>query len=346
MKSSIIYLSFILNIGLAVGLIYSIYRRAWPVVIGAEPKASKTVTYGQKIAIFEPVAHPAIEDIERGFRDTLSKSMGGEYTFKVYNAQGNKTLMRAQAEEILQGSYDLIFSIGAAPTQLIAELRTKKNIAIPIIFAAVDDPVGIGIANSLELPGKNITGVREEKNFEEQLSFLLMLKPSVKRMLLVYDPTQGTGLEKYKKQLQDLIAQKGISFQAIEIYQAHEIQQKVTGFLEGTDVVLVLKDNTVVSGIDSLINLCNRFNVTLYASDLNSGDKGAVLAYGIREYDTGVEGAEKARLVLEEYKAAGDIPITPVKQYKLQINSRTLKMQGLGSLSQSLLRLIQIGTVI
>src|SRR6202030_4169062 len=123
------------------------------------------------------------------------------------------------------------------------------------------------------------------------LNLLIALKPSIKQLLLVYDPSQGSGLEKDKYEIADIVKKKNIALHAIEIQNVSEIQQKVTGFMTNADTIMILKDHTAVSGIDSLIILCQRYHIPLLASDLNSGIKGAVLAYGIREFDSGVAGA-------------------------------------------------------
>ncbi len=46
-----------------------------------------------------------------------------------------------------------------------------------------------------------------------------------------------------------------------------------------TDLVLILKDNTVVSALDALTHLCERYKKPLFASDLNSTEKGAAVAF-------------------------------------------------------------------
>ena len=54
------------------------------------------------IAILTPITHPSLEQIEMGFKQTIEAKAPGKYRFVTYNAQGNKTLMRSEIEEILQ----------------------------------------------------------------------------------------------------------------------------------------------------------------------------------------------------------------------------------------------------
>src|SRR5438445_9219442 len=75
-----------------------------------------------RIAIFEPACHPAMDEIAQGFTDTITKNSSADYTFKRYNANGNQTLLRALAEEIVQQNYDLVMTIGTNASKTVYEL--------------------------------------------------------------------------------------------------------------------------------------------------------------------------------------------------------------------------------
>jgi putative ABC transport system substrate-binding protein len=99
--------------------------------------------------------------------------------------------------------------------------------------------------------------------------------------------------------------------------------------LSGVDVVLVLKDNTIVSALDALVRLCNRYGITLYASDLNSGEKGAALAFGVVEKEFGTQAGKKALTMLEQQQQPQEIPITALNEFKVTINTTTMHQQNL-----------------
>ena len=282
------------------------------------------------IAIFEPASHPAIDEIVDGFTTTMQKNNPTQYLFKRYNANGNKNMLRAQAEEIIYQQYDLIMTIGADPTRTIHELTTKKKLNSPVVFNAVSDPVELGVVASLRSSGNNITGVEEVPDYTDQINKLLLVKPDAKTIVLVYDPIIKAGIhEQWAAEIKQIAQNKGINVIYAKIFQTNEIQAKIQQLLPSTDVVMILTDHTTVSGIDSLIALCNRYNVTLYASDLNSGGKGAALAYGITQYDLGVDAAQLALKILVNHEKPTNIPIKSPKTKTLQINRKTMQKQGL-----------------
>ena len=75
--------------------------------------------------------------------------------------------------------------------------------------------------------------------------------------------------------------------------------------------------------------MCNRYHITLFASDLNSGDKGAALAYGVTEYDYGMQAAQQTLLILDKQYKPSDIPVVMVKNSMLKINTKSMHNQGL-----------------
>jgi len=278
------------------------------------------------IAILTPISHPALQEVEQGFKETIGKTNHQDYVFTTFNGNGNKTLLRAQAEEIVNGNYDLIFTIGAASSELVAQLAHKKGVRTPQVFGAIDDQQ---FAKHIADTNAFTTGVFVKTNYKGSVDALHELKPSTKNMLLVYDPTQGIGLEKDKQEIEQYIKKYGISLHAVEIYQPNEIAQKVSALLPGNDVALVLIDNTVVAGIDALITLCNRYGVTLLVSDQGSGTKGAAIAYGITEYESGAGAAHKAHEILVDGKQPNQLPISAITNFRTVVNKEAAKMQNL-----------------
>jgi putative ABC transport system substrate-binding protein len=294
-----------------------------------------------RIAIMLPVSHPALEEIQQGFVETLNKSV--VCTYDVYNANGDRTLLRSQAEEVVRKEYDLIFTIATQPALIVKEVVLQRGKNVPLVAGAVDYPVENGLVASMENSGNFVTAVTGCDNFEQQIDILNFLKPGIKKLLLVYNPAPL--LEKQREQLNQACAVCGITLSVLPVFTVSEIPQKLPTVMNGVDGVIVLKDNLVVSAIESVISLCNRRGIFLYASDLNSADKGAALAYGVREYDDGVESAHKARAILCDHKQPSDVPSSATANFKCKIHGAALKAQGIG-LDERLLFLLSKGEVI
>lgn len=265
------------------------------------------------IAILTPVTHPSMEQMEKGFKITLEKEYPGKYRFDTYNAQGNKTVMRSMVEEIIRKEPCLVFTLGTTASQMTAENFAKKGISTPIVFTAVNNPEGFNIK------GSTVTGVKELLNFEEELAALLRHKPDIQNIMLVYNPLEP-GLHKDQVQIAKILEEKKMGMKPIEVFQTNELFAKVSPFIADVDAMIVLKDNTVISGLDLLVKLCNQNHVLLMASDLDSPDRGAHLGYGVYEIDFGIKGAELALKVLEEGIPPSQIPPVAANNFTLKVN--------------------------
>lgn len=277
------------------------------------------------IAIFTPTTHGALEEIERGFKEQLRSYGDISYRFTTFNANGNRTLLRAQAEELVSGSYDLICTIGLACSQAVAELAKKKGIRVQQVFTGID---GIEVAQMLTLTNEDSTGLYLVPNYAKELDIVLKLQPQIKRMVLVYDPAHGAGLEQHKNNIEQHLRNYSVSLQSVEVYQTNEIQQKVSGYLSSSDAVLVLVDNTVVAGIDALVTLCSRYGIPLITSDLISGARGASFAFGINEYEFGSGAAEKAHEILAHHKKVQDLSAQAVTSFRFELHEEAMRAQN------------------
>lgn len=280
-----------------------------------------------RIAVVTPVIHPSLEQIQKGFCEALQANPNISYQFTTYNGQGSKALLRAEIEEVVRGQYDLILAIGTQAAKMGKEVLTKKRQKIPLVFTAVSDPVGHHLVSTELIPGDFVTGVREATDYPKQLQLLSSLLENLSHVVLVYDPTQA-GLDKDKACVEEELARLGIKLTPVEVFKTNEIKQKLLPYMADADVVMILKDNTVVTGLETLAKLCQSHQAILFASDLDSPDKGAAIGFGVKEYDFGVEAAKKAQLILEQGASPQFIPVTPVDQFKLIFNEKALLEQG------------------
>lgn len=297
----------------------------------------KTFVDRHLVAIFVPAQHPAMDEIVAGFCDTLKERIP-LVNFRVYNAQGNKTLMQSQAEMIVSSNPNLIFTIGNSTSQLIRTVLFKRNVKIPHVFTAVDDPVEKKLVYSLKNPGNYITGVITRSNFDQQIKYLLMIKPDIKSLLLAYDPTHPSNSADIVM-LEKVLQSQNIKLLLCPINQTSEISQKVSQMIEDVDALLILKDHLLVMGVELLARLCAQRKIPLYASDFNSLEKGAALAYGILEEQYGIEGAILAHQILFEQQDPGLIPIKEIKNLDVKMNFDNASAQGVAITDEILTKL-------
>ena len=112
------------------------------------------------IAVSQIVEHPSLDATYDGFVAALKDAgieEGKNLKLDFNNAQGDPTNIKTISQKIASSKSDLALGIATPTAQALAD--DVKD--IPVLFAAVTDPVDAGIVTQLEAPGGNITGASD-----------------------------------------------------------------------------------------------------------------------------------------------------------------------------------------
>lgn len=273
-----------------------------------------------KIAILTPIRHPALEEIELGFKEEILKKIDAK--FYTYNGNGNSILMKAQVEEAIKDDYDLICAIAKSPFILLKETSIKRKSKIPIVGCAVEEKQ---INKNLD-KDRNFVVINDLHDFKKQIENLLYIY-NFKKIILPYAVTLDLQLQ--VEEIEDICKEKNISLESIKIYNSNEIIPKINFNLNNNEqaVIMILKDNLIVSNIESIVSIARKNNILIYASDLNSVDKGADLAFGVSEYNIGSLGGKKAIELLNNKILKNDIFY--LSDFKFKINKKEILIKNI-----------------
>jgi len=127
-------------------------------------------------------------DAELGFQQALS-DLGyiTDYTF--LNAAQNRTELATQLRTDLVpylNDYDYIYSFGTTATQMV---KVVNHAITPHIFNIVTDPVGAGIADSIESAGKKLSGVSHRIPLGSQIENAQKIK-KLNRVAFFFNPRE------------------------------------------------------------------------------------------------------------------------------------------------------------
>ncbi len=133
----------------------------------------------RRVGILAPAPLRPIES----FKDRLRQhgwADGGTIRFEERWAQGDEARYAALATELAALPVDLIMT-WSTPAVLAAK---RASTTIPIVMAAIADPVGVGAVSSLARPGGNVTGFSTQ-NYELEAKRLELLREVVPGMTRV-----------------------------------------------------------------------------------------------------------------------------------------------------------------
>jgi putative ABC transport system substrate-binding protein len=94
------------------------------------------------------------KELREGLRE-LGYVEGQNYAFEFRSAEGNADRLVELASQLVRFPVDVIVA-AYTPCALAAKRATTT---IPIVMAAVADPIGVGLVQSLPRPGGNVTGL-------------------------------------------------------------------------------------------------------------------------------------------------------------------------------------------
>lgn len=333
MKKLLTAISLIANV-LAVAYIFTMTNKQAGTAENNSLNKNLDAFAGKKIAIISPAVHPSLAKIEQGIVTSIGKELPGAKTL-VMNANGQKNLMLAQVQEVLKEKPDAVVTIGAQVSQLTREFIKKRHQKTPQIFTAVSSPELLGLTYDVQ----ELTGLEEKPDYALTSEIVHHLAPELKTVLLVYNPSEGNNLDRDRQDLEAAFASLGIKMVLLEVFQTSEIASKAKNFIRQSDAVIVLKDNTVVCGIDALIKLCQQYHKPLIAHDLDSGDKGAALSFGVFEETYGLEAGIIAANIIKNPTAP--LPsISKISKNHIKINTTETAKQGL-FLTETTVKLLQ-----
>ena len=304
---------------------------AWGVVFalvagcggGGETRApeEKKVNLG----VIQIVEHPALDAARQGFLDLLAEKgyKEGENLIVDYkNAQNDQSVLQTIADEFVREKKDLILAIATPSAQAMA----GKTRDIPILITAVTDPVAAKLVNSLDKPGTNVTGTTDMNPIKEQLQLIKDCVPTVKKVGVIYNSSE------VNSQVQVDICKQVAPELGLEIVEApitsmNEVMQGAQSLVGKVDAVYVPTDNTVVAAIASVVQVCEKNKLPLFAGEANTVENGAIGTYGIDYYKLGRQTGEMALRVLQGEKPQ-DMPIESQKELTLTLNAGAAERMG------------------
>jgi putative ABC transport system substrate-binding protein len=270
------------------------------------------------------------EDQSDGLRRGLRQAgfAEGENLSILYRgADDHYDRLPALAADLVRQSVSVIATAGGPAAALAAKSATNT---IPIVFAAVSDPVKSGLVASLNRPGGNVTG-NAGLTIEldaKRLELLTELAPTARVIgALVNASRPGVDAEEHdllaaaKNLGRELVVLRTDDGVSIEAAFASLAQRKIAGVLVGADALFNNHRQQVVS-LAARYGMAGAYPWREYVTAGGLVSYGANLSEGYR-----LSGLYVGRILKGEKPA--DLPIVQPQKFELAINVRTAKTLGI-----------------
>jgi putative ABC transport system substrate-binding protein len=221
-----------------------------------------------------------------------------------------------------------VLVVSAAAGALAAK---KSGITTPVVFAAVTDPIGFGIIDSLAQPGGNITGVALAVGEGFSGKWVELLKeavPKVARFAVLRNPAHPLS-EVFLKEMQAAGRAHRVKLDFFEARDPTQLDSALSKMeKERALALIVTPDPLFGSRRARIVDFVTRRRMPSMFFYKEFVDDGGLMAYGPSWADSYHRAATYVDKILKGTKPA-DIPVEQPMKFEFVINLQTAKKIGL-----------------
>jgi ABC-type uncharacterized transport system substrate-binding protein len=278
----------------------------------------------------------AVEAFRQGMRDL--GYIEGRNLFDEYRSAGGRAERLPELLAELVGLEVDIIVTGGTAAALAAKQATRT---IPVVIAAMGDPVASGVVSSLAHPGGNITGLSlamSEGLVGKHLEIIKQVVPNASRVAILWHPSMRTQVKDMERAAQTL----GVGLQSIEVQQPEQFDLAFASLTaKRAAALVVVLDLLMFMHRDQIVNLAARHRLPAIYGFRAFVDDGGLVAYAADLYDLWRRAATYVDKILRGAKPA-DLPVEQPTKFDLVINLKTATALGLTIPPSLLLRADQV----
>jgi putative ABC transport system substrate-binding protein len=304
---------------------------AWPMAVRAQ-QGDRVRRIGVLMA--GAGSDPVYESWVASQRDALAKlgwMEGRNLQIELRFGEADVNRVRAQAAELVSLAPDVIATGGTLASRAVQQ----QTQTIPIVFAAVGDPVANGFLKNIARPEGNITGVTNRFNSipTKWLELLKEAAPWIERVALIYnpqpqvtldDPGPGSGSFPLIEEAAQALAVKTVK---LPYRDALDIVREIDAFAAEPNGGMVVVSQTVsAANIDLILRSAAQHRLPTIGQ--SAAARGGLMSYGANLDSVLRRAMSYVDRILRGAKVS-ELPIEFPTKFELVINLKTAKALGL-----------------
>jgi putative tryptophan/tyrosine transport system substrate-binding protein len=272
------------------------------------------------------------EAFAKGLHD-LGYVEGRNIAFERRYAEGKSEALSGLAAELVRLQPDVILAIGT-PAARAAKTATET---IPIVFARIADPIGLGLVPSLARPGGNLTGVSllARDIAAKWLDLLMMTVPDAKRVgVLWYANFPPAGLQ--LREIEGAARSLNLEIVPASIRGLDDFEPAVLAMVtQRAAAIIVVPGPIFAAHTRRIADLMAKAGLPAMFGRREQVEAGGLMSYGTNYPEMYRRAATHVDKILKGAKPA-DIPVEQPTKFELVVNLKTAKALGL-TVPQSIL---------
>jgi putative tryptophan/tyrosine transport system substrate-binding protein len=297
---------------------------AWPLAARAQQSATPVIGFISSRSQKESTT--VVDAFRQGLRD-LGYVEGQNVAVEYQWADGQLDRLPTIAAHLVNRRVAVIVAAGGDRPALAAKAATST---IPIIFTGSDFPVKVGLVDSLNRPGGNVTGASLFTSELETKKFALLreLMPKASLIAILVNPSNPSA----ESDVQDVESAAASVGQRISLLKASSEREIDAAFeavvAERADALLVAHDPIFLSRREQFVALAARHGTPAIYEFREFVLIGGLMSYGSRITENYQLAGKYVGRILKGEKPA-DLPVQQPTKFELAINLKTAKSLGL-----------------
>ena len=220
----------------------------------------------------------------------------------------------------------------ATPAGILASQAAKAaTTTIPIVFSVGEDPVKLGLVDSLARPGGNATGI----NFftvevtAKRLGLLHDLVPKSVRIAVLVNPANAPIAETTLRDIPEAARALGLQIHIVNASTSREIEAAFAALVrEQADALFVAGDAFFNSRRVQLATLAAHYRIPAAYSLREAVEAGGLMSYGADRADMYRQVGVYTGQILKGAKPA-ELPVLQSSKFEFVINAQTARLLGI-----------------
>jgi putative ABC transport system substrate-binding protein len=317
-------------------------RRKLLVVLGSGALSAPFTSFAQQPARIGRIGYlspyPSANDqrfeaFKQQLRD-LGHVEGKTITIDYRSSEAKNERLPALAAELVRRNVDVIMADGGTTPANAARNAART---IPVVFAGVADPVGLGLVTSLARPGGNVTGIsnQQRQTAVKTLEFLKEIVPSAKLVAVLSNPANSSA-PLVLADMQAAARKLRLEIIVVNVGAPAEFDKAFTEIAQERPAGLViLADPLFSTEAVRLTALAAKHQLPTIGRNNAIPEGGGLMSYGANLLDLVRRAAFLVDKILKGANPA-DLPVEQPVKFELIVNMKTAKALGI-KISNSIL---------
>ena len=284
--------------------------------------AGSAIAETVRVTVVQPLTHTSLNQI----RDTIiSRLEASDIDFEITakNAEGDSAALSTILENVKSDGVDILVPIATNTAQ--SAKMVFEDTGIPVVFAAVSDPVAAGLTGD---DCGFITGVSNNIPAAEIVNLISDFQPEYKRIGFLYTSSETNSVSTINA-AKAFCDANGIAYEEVSIANLSELQTAVETLIsKGVDALYTGNDNSIASAMSTYIDVAYEYGIPVYCGADSMVADGGFATIGVDYVQLGQQVA-----ALVERIAGGeqpeDIPYETLADYARFVNLQAAQRIGI-----------------